>query len=169
MGKRSNYERLENDAYFTPYEAMIPLLPFLKPNTKFADFCAGNSCMQRHLEKHGHECTYQSDIDPKNKNIEQRDVLFFGGDLPDCETIITNPPWERELLHPMIDIFRKKAPTWLLFDSDWMFTKQARPYKPFCSLIVTVGRISWMGNGQSGMDNCCWYLFGNQKTPTIFV
>lgn len=169
MGKRSSFERIENDAYYSPYEAVIPLLPHLAPNTQFSDFCAGNGSMSRHLEKHGHSCAYASDVDPQNEGIEKRDVLFFGGELPKSECIITNPPWERELLHPMIDLFRNTAPTWLIFDSDWMFTKQARPYKKFCQKIVTVGRISWMGNGQSGKDNCCWYLFMPYECNTVFI
>lgn len=121
------------------------------------------------LPEFSHKCIYQSDIDPQNEGIEKRDFLFFGGEIPKADIYIMNPPWEREILHPTIEIFRNIAPTWLLFDSDWMFTVQAVPYKKFCQKIVTVGRISWMGNGTSGKDNCCWYLFGKNECQTIFI
>ena len=169
MGKRSNFERIENDAYYSPYKAVAPLIPYLPPNTKFADLCAGNGGMARHIEKHGHSCIYQSDIDPQREGIERRDYLFFGGDIPSADMYIMNPPWEREILHPTIELFRNLAPTWLLFDSDWMFTGQAKEYKKYCELIVTVGRISWMGNGTAGKDNCCWYKFGKNKCDTILI
>lgn len=176
MGKRSDFERNPRDYYPTPYEAVIPLLPHLTSGTnphkiqaKFIEPCAGDGRLVRHLEKHGHKCVYACDIEPQADNIEQQDCLFFGFQLPTCDLIITNPPWERGVLHAMIESFRHQAPTWLLFDSDWMFTKQAASYKKYCQKIITVGRVSWMENGTSGMDNCCWYLFGKDECQTIFI
>ena len=58
----------------------------------------------------------------------------------------------------MIDHLCKIAPTWLLFDADWMHTKQAIPYLDYCEKIVSIGRVKWFGNA-SGKDNSCWYLF----------
>ena len=83
--------------------------------------------------------------------------------------IITNPPWTRQILHPMIDHFRSMRPTWLLFDADWMHTKQAIPFLTYCHKIVSVGRVSWMQNGTSGFDNCAWYLFDREPSQTEFV
>lgn len=167
MGKRSDFERKPRDFYSTPYEAVLPLLAHVSGD--FIEPCAGDGRLIRHLEKNGLKCTYACDVFPEGPNIETMDVLFFGNTLPPCKQIITNPPWEREILHAMINRFSEHAPTWLLFDSDWMFTGQAKPYMKFCSKIVSVGRISWMGNDVSGMDNCCWYLFGNKKAKTIFI
>lgn len=174
MGKRSCFERNERDYYPTPYEAVLPLLAHLPKESTFVEPCAGDGRLIRHLQKHGHECSFACDVEPRNDeyantNIEQADVLFFGYQLPKADFIITNPPWGRELLHPMIDTFRVQSPTWLLFDADWIFTKQAKPFKEFCKLVVPVGRVSWMGNGVAGMDNCCWYLFGDEKTHTHIV
>lgn len=174
MGKRSDFERNPRDYYPTPYEGVLPLLAHLKPHSTFVEPCAGDGRLIRHLRKHGHLCDAAYDIEPVNDpnsniNIEQEDVLFFGFQLPQTDYIITNPPWARDVLHDMIEAFRLQAPTWLLFDSDWMFTKQALPYKPYCHKIVTVGRLSWMENDTSGMDNCCWYLFDRTEAPTIFV
>jgi len=177
MGKRSKFERKERDFYPTPLEAVLPLLAHLPPNSVFAEPCAGDGALVNHLEGFGHECRFASDIEPAGANITQCDAmhvykpLFVGRDI---DYIITNPPWDRKILHPMIDHFRHLAPTWLLFDSDWMFTKQAsgltgQPtnYLNYCHAIVSVGRVKWFGN-QSGKDNCAWYLFKDTVRQTRY-
>ena len=187
MGKRSSFDRNPRDYYPTPHEAILPLLSYLPKQSTFVEPCAGDGRLVRHLQKYGHECVYACDVEPAPNEflpfeiyaetrpqdnklwIEKKDVLFFGAKLPLADFIITNPPWGREVLHPMIEAFRCQSPTWLLFDSDWIFTVQAKPYKEFCKLVVPVGRISWMGNGVASMDNCCWYLFGDEKTQTVIV
>lgn len=159
MGKRSNFVKIQNDKYYTPYDAFVPVLPFLV-GKEFIEPCAGDGRLIHHLEKHGFKCVYACDIEPDgDTRIQKQDVLFFGVPLPPCDFIITNPPWEREALHQMIEKFRNHAPTWLLFQSDWHDTKQCKTFMRFCSAIVPVGRISWMENGVSGMENCSWYLF----------
>lgn len=167
MGKRSDFERNPRDFYPTPYEGVLPLLGHLPPACKFVEPCAGDGRLIRHLEKHGHECVYACDLEPQAEGIEQRDVLFFNQELavPEDGLIITNPPWERSVLHDMIESFRVQATTWLLLDSAWKETVQAAPYGQYCDRIIAVGRLSWMENGQSGMDDCSWYRF--QKDPCI--
>ncbi len=61
-------------------------------------------------------------------------------------------------------------PTWLLFDADWMHTKQSAPYMIYCKKVVSVGRVKWIEGSKSvGKDNCCWYLFDvGQEYPTEF-
>lgn len=174
MGKRSDYDRKPRDYYPTPYEATLPLLAHLPANSTFIEPCAGNGRLIRHLEKHGHKCVYACDIEPQAEDIEQRDALFFNQDFPEADFIITNPPWDRNkdgtgILHDMITVFEQHQTTWLLFDADWMHTMQAKSYLPNCSRIVSVGRVSWEGNGVSGMDNCCWYRFENQESKTEFI
>lgn len=170
MGKRSDFERNPRDYYPTPYDAVLPLLPHLDPKTIFVEPCAGDGRLIRHLEKHGHQCKYACDIEPQGPAIHQRDVLFFDQGLPECHAIITNPPWKRETMHPMIDLFRNQADTWLLFDADWMHTIQAVPFLPYCQLIVSVGRVKWIEDSDhDGMDNACWYKFIADHTETTFI
>lgn len=169
MSKRSGqFDRNPRDFYPTPIEAVLPLLKYLPEKQRFIEPCAGDGRLVRHLEKYGHECVYACDVFPNGEGIEQRDVLFFDNEYPACDMFITNPPWRRDLLHPMIDIFRNICTTWLLFDSDWKETIQANGYIDYCSDVVPVGRVSWMDNGVSGMDNACWYKFGKDACPTIF-
>ena len=168
MGKRSNFDREKRDFYPTPYEAIIPLLPHLMAGMTFIEPCAGDGRLIQHLERNGLRCVYACDIEPQAVGIEQKDVLFFEPEFPSADLIITNPPWEREPLHKMIQLFKRNRPTWLLFDADWMHTLQAFNCLKFCQKIVSVGRVSWAGNGVSGMDNCCWYYFIDEETKTEF-
>jgi hypothetical protein len=56
----------------------------------------------------------------------------------------------------------------LLFDADWMHTKQSAALMTYCTRIVSVGRVKWIeGSRNTGKDNCAWYLFdraGQQET-----
>ena len=174
MGKRSNFKRSKGDYYITPESAVLPLFPYLPPVTLFFEPCAGDGALIRALHKHGHVPVGAMDIEPKEFGMKQGDALELSEDdfnphIP-CEYIITNPPWTRALMHPMIERFSALRPTWLLFDADWMHTKQAEPYLKYCHKIVSVGRVSWMGNGVSGKDNAAWYLFDKKaECKTQFI
>lgn len=159
MGKRSDFERIPRDFYPTPYEAVVPLLPHLEPRTRFCEPCAGDGRLIRHLEDAGHECVFAFDIDPQRHDIDTLDARTQCGDGT-ADYYITNPPWERETLHAIIRNLSRDAPTWLLFDADWMHTRQSAPFMPWLHKIVSVGRVKWIPDSKmTGKDNCCWYLF----------
>ena len=167
MGKRSDFERVPRDYYPTPYDAVKPLLPHLPENFTFAEPCAGDGRLIQHLKNHGGYCNNAMDIEPQHKKITKGNCLEYGFFRSDY--IITNPPWNRKILHPMIDHFSDQRPTWLLFDSDWMHTKQSIPYLKMLKKVVSIGRVKWIeGSTSVGKDNCCWYLFENTfKFSTI--
>lgn len=168
MGKRSNFKRNPRDFYKTPKKAVLPLIAHLESNLSFAEPCAGDGQLTNYLLELGDNINlyFESDICPQNKRIHKQDALQITTPLK-TDYIITNPPWDRKILHPMIEHFRQLSPTWLLFDADWLFTKQSIPYKRYCSKVVPVGRVSWLGNGVSGKDNCAWYLFDRHEADTI--
>lgn len=144
--------------------AVAALIPFLTGIRRFAEPCAGDGLLVRQLEAFGLFCTYAHDL---RNGVDALAEYSFGA--PDV--IITNPPWTRQILHAMIEHFQQIAPTWLLFDSDWAFTKQARPFLPACSHIVSVGRLIWIpGTTMTGKDNCAWYRFDAQHVdgPRFF-
>ena len=167
MGKRSDFERKPRDFYPTPIEAVYPLLEHLEEDFLFAEPCAGDGTLIEHLETKG-VCMWASDIEPQAKGIHRSpyDKLGFN-ELIESNYIITNPPWDRSILHPIIDFFAPQMPTWLLFDADWIHTKQSKPYMEMCHKIVSVGRIKWCGN-MTGKDNCAWYLF-DKKIEKSYV
>jgi hypothetical protein len=173
MGKRSNFVRRERDYYSTPKAALLPLLPHLAPGTHFIEPCAGDGRLVRYLEQHGHVCVDAFDIEPQHSSVDRDDALEAvyvperGQPIPDC--VVTNPPWDRAFLHPFIEHWRVQMPTWLLFDADWMHTKQATPFLPFCRKIVSIGRVKWIeGSANTGKDNAAWFLFDAAPGDTRF-
>ena len=173
MGKRSDFERKQLDFYPTPLEAVRPLIPHLPLKATFCEPCAGAGHLIRHLESYGHRCLSAFDVMPLEEDIRQHDASWITeDDLGGADLVITNPPWDRPVLHQIIERSARLKPTWLLFDSDWAFTRQASQHLEICQKIVTVGRVKWIeGSANTGMDNCCWYLFDEKSAgkPTEFV
>ncbi len=157
MGKRSNFERREADFYPTPRAAVVPLIPYLRSSgiRTFAEPCAGDGDLVRHLESFRLRCVHAGDIRSGQDAFERDD---YGG----ADAIITNPPWSRDVLHGLVTHFQNIAPTWLLLDADWKQTRQAAPFLPHCSDIVAIGRVKWIaGSKHTGKDNACWYELTN--------
>lgn len=170
MGKRSDFQRIAKDAYQTiDPRAVAALVPHLNGVRTFAEPCAGYGHLICQLEDAGFDCEWSSDIDHLPDPIDAREIT--AADLNCVDAIITNPPWSRPLLHELIAHFQSLAPTWLLFDSDWAFTKQAAPFLPQCSHIVAVGRLIWIpGTKMTGKENCSWYRFDkNHSTGPRFI
>lgn len=159
MGKRSDFKRRPMDTYFTiDHDAVTPLCPFLGSVKRFAEPCAGEGHLVRHLERVGLECVYRADL---AEGVDALSTKNFGR----CDAIITNPPWSRPILHDLIRHFQTCAPTWLLFDADWAHTKQSSPFLEQCSHIVAVGRLRWIeGTNHKGKDNVSWYRFWHEHT-----
>lgn len=160
MGKRSDFPRRAHDDYPTPPKAVMPLLPHLPPYTSFIEPCVGEGKLIRTLTDAGFRLVAFSDLPHDARYTKYRD---------DGTHFITNPPWTRDVLHPIIDNLRKQKPTWLLLDADWAYTCQAAPYLPFCRKIIAVGRVKWIPDSPSyGKENCAWYLFDRIAGPTMF-
>ena len=172
MGKRSDFERVPRDFYPTPREAVVPLVPFISSvvGGYYIEPCAGDGALERHIADlvHNLTCAASFDIEPRSSFIEQRDALMGGWTRA---LYITNPPWDRKILHPLIErLTENGGKAWLLFDADWMHTKQAAPYLPRLRKIVSVGRVKWIPDSKmTGKDNCCWYYFSQPSDePTAF-
>lgn len=160
MGKRSDFDREERDYYrtFDP-RAAAALSSHLGRPVSYIEPCAGAGDLVRSLGPWGHKCVGSCDIEPGAPWIQRGDAMRLSR-VPFGVKIITNPPWRRDLLHPMIERFSRLADTWLLFDADWMHTRQASPLLAHCREIISVGRLRWIpGTTTDGKDNCCWYHF----------
>jgi hypothetical protein len=169
------FERTPRDLYeTTDPHAVAPLLPHLDPGTEFAEPCAGRGALIDLLEAAGHKCVWASDIDPKRADIGELNAMTLprlGTRNVRASRFITNPPWSRKILHPIIDRLSAMLPCWFLFDSDWAYTRQSETLIWRCSRIVPVGRIKWIpGSEGVGFDNCSWYEFlpGHAAGP-LFV
>ncbi len=154
MGKRSNFERVEKDFYPTPIEAVKPLIPHIYKSFDFSEPCCGDGRLVKHIEALTKgRCIQSSDI---NEGFDAKTVKINRN----SSLVITNPPWTRSELHPIIENLSDQKPTWLLFDADWMHTKQSIPYLNRLKKIISVGRVKWIENSKmTGKDNVCWYLF----------
>jgi hypothetical protein len=156
---RGKYERNPRDCYRTPRKAVLPLLAYLPPRTRFIEPCAGAGDLVDHLEADGHICAAAFDTEPQRGDIELRDAMTLHAVGPDI-VFITNLPWTREWLHPLIAHLSDLAPLWTLLDSDWAFTAQAESFMGRCDTIVSVGRERWIaGTKNDGFDNAAWYRF----------
>lgn len=178
MAKRSaskglKYKRNARNYYPTPYEAVLPLLAHLPNHVSFVEPCAGNGVLIAHLERHGHDCQRAYDIAPQAPGIEEQDALTVKAQHF-RDYYITNPPWDRPVLHALIEHLRVQRSTWLLFDADWKYTVQEAMANrhgvqtvpqllAYCHKIVAVGRVKWIAESKGqGMDNAAWYLFTDQ-------
>lgn len=168
MGKRSNFARVEKDFYRTfDRRALEALRPHLRGVSSFCEPCAGAGDLVGQLAGAGLTCAAAYDLAPSADGIEALDALSLeAAHLCGADAIITNPPWSRALLHQLIVRFSCLAPTWLLFDADWIHTGQSAPYLPLLVCQVSVGRLRWMPEtGMDGKDNCAWYLFDARQAP----
>lgn len=169
MGKRSEFTRHSRDFYVTPEDAVQPLLPHITNITTFVEPCAGDGALVEHLHRRGKYCVDAVDIEPQTNLVRKLNALS----LRCCtgQAFITNPPWSRPILHELIVHLSELAETWLLFDADWMHTKQSQTLIKRCKKIVSVGRLKWIpGTKMTGKDNCAWYLFDNfEDNKTIFI
>lgn len=160
MGKRSSFTRIEKDKYYTPYQAVLPLLPHLPElnNRLFYEPCVGDGRLIKFI--------------PANwigSSDEERDATITDYKMPEGSMFVTNPPWSREILHPLIKNLSNQAPTWLLFDSDWVHTKQSIEYMPRLRKIISIGRVKWIEDSKgTGKDNCSWYLFDKYNSGTSY-
>lgn len=165
MGKRSSFPRMKNDAYDTPEKPVRALLPHLLPGTRFVEPCAGRGDLILHLEAAGHACVASIDIAPRciegGRIIGQGDAAKHQFHPYGAMCFITNPPWTRELLHPIIRNLSEQLPTWLLFDADWPHNVTTpRDLYDRCERVVPAGRVKWIPDSKhSGVDNTAWYRF----------
>ena len=163
---------MERDFYPTPHQAVPPLLPHIKDIATFAEICAGDGSLIDWLELEHLTCGYASDIHPKRSEIIKKDAFHLKAiDVANCDVVITNPPWSRPFLHQFIEflMLELNKPSFLLFDADWVHTKQSSPFIPYLRKIISVGRLKWIEDSpHTGKDNCAWYFFNRGEVTTKF-
>jgi hypothetical protein len=162
MGRRSTgkFARAERDFYPTiDPRAVEPVIPHLHYETggRYVEPCVGEGHLKRLLDRYGLVCVSSGDLLPGTE-IPHLDEEW----IRDCKAdfIITNPPWDRAVLHPLIIRLSRLVPTWLLIDAPWMHTRQAAPYLQRCTAIVSVGRLKWFEDTpHQSKDDCAWFRF----------
>jgi hypothetical protein len=169
VGKRTSgeFERIRRDDYPTPASAVEPLLPHLKPHTRYIEPCAGHGCLVQHLGAAGHVLVRAYDL-PVDARVARYDV-------PKNALFCSNPPYHGRPgdLHPLIVNVSDQAAFWALLQLDWtsnissgvLMRERAR-------LVVAIGRIRWFEDSAfSSYENYCWIRF-ERPAPgavTLFV
>lgn len=178
MGLRSDFPKIDKANYPSIDPKMIPPLA-----THLREMGVGLGRRLRYVEPTaggGHfimlvgqlaECVAAYDIEPRVYGVQQCDVMDVR--IGDADLFMGNPPWNpRKLLHDIIVHLSDQAPTVLLFDARWAYTKQAKPFLSRCRKIVTVGRLSWIiENPMPGKDDCAFYFFDKPipgSRPTLY-
>lgn len=95
--------RNENDEYYTPIYAIAPILKYIKPNsTIWCPFDADRSNYVKLFKANGHNVI--------NTHIEMG-IDFFNCEVPQCDYIISNPPYslKTEVLEKLFSIGKKFA------------------------------------------------------------
>ena len=160
----------------TPLAAVIPLIPYLPPRARYGEPCAGDGALIRHLSDlwPGGRPIWASDIQPDGPGIDEMAVSEIRPQVCDeVDLWITNPPWPKTGQNgdPAISIIRhlaKIAPTWALLPWDFAANAYFGRLAEMCSEIVPIGRVSWLGNGTPGKDNCAWFRFDAcNRFPTV--
>ena len=166
MSKRSNFERIDRDRYNTPFPAVLPLILYLQRDgvTSFAEPCAGDGELIRHLELFGLTCAYRGDI-ATGQDALKLTIADLNGAI-----VITNPPYRRPEDQPrttrlLFDLIRHLlslgAPFWLLLSHDWSTNKGSARYLKYCTDVVVIGRVKWIPGSEheGGYENASWYRF----------
>lgn len=189
MTKRAagKFERQARDFYATPESAVLKLLPHIIDIETFVEPMCGDGAIIRALESRGWHCTAAWDIEPTGEMADRAgtwDVLgLMAEDLGDCDAVISNPPWplpsklrgglpEGSPTIQIIEHLMNMKPTWLILAADFMHNRYFAPLAPYCTKIVSVGRVKWMaGTKNTGFDNAAWYRFDGkaQNSPDWFA
>jgi hypothetical protein len=151
--RRPGFKPRDRDDWPTPWPAVLPLLPRLRPRTNFVEPCCGAGELVGHLERAGHRCLGSYDLP-----IDARSASY----AIDSDTIfITNLPWRRQFEpNRIIANLSDQRPLWALLYSDWLFTLHATSCLPRLRAVAAIGRVKWVPNSpHSGFENSCWCLF----------
>ncbi|MEO9625884.1 MAG: hypothetical protein ABJF09_00585 [Qipengyuania citrea] len=158
---------------------------------RYAEPCAGQGDLIQLLQHEAPQlhCAFGLEYDWQDEGLHNRWPIAHGNaltlgapDLAGVELIVTNPPWKREALHPLITHLASLRPTWLLYDGSWAFTKQAAPFHRVLTDVAAVGRLRFFpppgrplrlpGESDAAYrdrarkwrsmdppDDCAWYRF----------
>jgi len=178
LGKREliKKERNPRDFYGTIDPAAVEALaPFLNPQTRYVEPCAGEGHLISLLASVAPlvRCVGAYDIEPQTPTVVQRNCLSLTArDTLPADVFITNPPFHWGMLQPILDHLPDLLPTWLLLPADVAHNRRMAPYMNRCSKMVSVGRLYWFlnedGKAIKGVDNFCFYQFVKEPTTTVF-
>ena len=161
ISKRSNFAKIERDWYPTTDPKAIPpkLVEFIRGKS-YAEPCYGEGDLEDLLMDVA-TCRWRSDIRETVGCSKVVDAMCLSKeDIARCDYIITNPPFSRDVLLPLIDHFVSLKPTWLLLPADYMHNVYFGEYMAKCRRVISVGRLKWFKDSKhTSTDNFAWYFW----------
>ncbi len=152
------------DLVDTPKSCAEILSAALPPTLQFSEPCAGARVLADHLESLGHDCVEAYDLAPRDPRVDRGDACTR---IP-RRLAITNPPYSRNSAIPILKAaISWPHGAWLLVPHDWLANRWFAPFARHVGRLLPVGRVSWLGNGQSGFENSSWIWL--QHRPVGFV
>ena len=171
MSKRSDFPKVSKDFYpTTDPKAVESLIPFISGKT-YAEPCYGNGDLEDLLMDVA-TCKWRSDVRETVASSKVMDAMSLTkGDLEGIDLIVTNPPFTRAVLMPMLHHFITLKPTWLLLPADYMQNVYFGGAMLRCQKVLSIGRLKWIkGSKHTSVDNFCWYFWPqhSEQQETIF-
>jgi len=170
MGKRSEFDKIDKDKYYTIDPRSIDRMGPWFDKVKYVEPCAGDGSLVRLMKQlyPDSHAVLAFDQYPEG-DLDHPCYVFNALDLKlehiphEVDCIITNPPFSWNKLKPLLDHLPGLLPTWFLLPADLMHNKRMGPYMKKCKSVVSVGRLYWFtdddGNFSRGYDNYAWFLF----------
>lgn len=160
--------RTTNDFYPTPRVAIDTFLKHWQPKnkSKIIEPCGGNGALIDGLVDNGLDVVYSCDINPQRKDIVKQDFLQLKTLPCECDTIITNPPFNlaEEFVRKSFELGVNNVA--ILIKSTWFSAAKRinlfENYRPSKKLDYTF-RIDFMGKGSPVME-CCWIVWEGQNS-----
>jgi len=166
MGKREKIKkpRRDKDFYGTiDPDAIPPKFAEMIRGKTYADPMYGNGDLEDLLMDVA-TCKWRSDIRETVASSGVMDALSLEKeDLRGVDFVLSNPPYQWDLLKPLLDHLPNLKPTWFLLPADSMHNVRMGPYMRNCAWVVSIGRLYWMENKVKGVDNYCWYQFRSSR------
>jgi len=170
VSKRSSFDKIPRDFYPTTDPKAIPpkLVKFIRGKT-YAEPCYGEGDLENLLVEVA-TCRWRSDIRETGCCKLWDAMCLSEHEIDRCDMILTNPPFSRDVLLPMIDHFISLRPTWLLLPADMAHNRYFSPYMEKCSRVVSVGRLKWFKDSKhTSTDNFMWAFWPHKAEPTDTV
>ena len=113
--------------------ALLPAVQASRQTREFIEPCCGAGYLVGHLKRAGHVLVGAHDLS------DDAEVRSATTTFEDGVVFVTNPPWRRDVLHPIILNLSRQAETWLLIDAGCQshITRQSEPYLPRLGTIVS--------------------------------
>lgn len=180
---RSQRSRLRDSDYLSTVPEALPLevIDAIKTidilrikqnshlNISYGEPCFGEGALTRILTRHlkglafcGHASDLHPERAPEGLNVRKLDArTLTRSDLErHVDLWITNTPWQRTHLHPIIDNLTKVAPLWCILPAEFAHRRRNYDYLRKCTHILPVGPVQFRPT-KSGNGFFCyaWYRF----------